>query len=463
MNKINSGFCVVVMVLFMVTVLARIFTQNILMDTLNISNAFTRLVFFDSLPGDQGETGKPAEVLINWQELYPFEEDDTAKIFSVVPIDHEAVFRRLDVKTAWIRNKKNKLERYTRDWLVFRMNLVEMASRYEAVLGWNPSNVANVHDLGNGWITGYGQKKEVLLPDKNHKNTPVSALYEFDDFLKGLGIDLLYVQSPSKICENDSINGTLDFSNVNADELLYALSLKNIPHLDLRDVIHRENLDHHSLFYKTDHHWKTETALWAAGIIAGYLNAHNGFDIDLGLFSPDKYRYEVYKDWFLGSVGKLVTLTRAKPEDISLIYPLFHTDFVFQIPSLTQFRSKSVNKQGTFEVFYDYDHIRELDYYNKNPYLAYLYGDHPFTVIHNNLVHDEKKILFIKDSFGSSLAPFLALGVENMEIIDLRAFYGSLRSYIKQNRPDTVIVMYNPGFITGVIDYTSHGDLFDFR
>jgi hypothetical protein len=433
-----------------------------------MDSAFTRLVFFDSASNNSGSSdnaGPAADqnepvMLINGQELYPFEEDDTIENY---PSFSEDTFRTLKIENPWIINKKSKLERYAKDWLIFRMKLVELASGYETILGWEPSNATNVHDLGDGWITEYGHKKEVILPDKNHRHTSAAAIYEFYDFLKALNIELLYVQSPSKICKNDPINGTLDFSNINADELLYALSLKGIPYLDLRESIHQENLDHHSLFYKTDHHWKAETALWAAGVLGGYLNTHNGFNIDLALFSPDKYRYDVYKNWFLGSVGKQVTLTRARPDDISLIYPQFHTDFAFQIPSLHRFPSKKINKQGTFDVFYDYDEIKKLDYYDKNPYLAYLYGDNAVTIIKNNMVHDGKKTLFLKDSFGSSLIVFLALGMENIEVLDLRAFNGSVRSYIKQNRPDTVIIMYNPTFITGDVDYINSRDLFDFR
>jgi hypothetical protein len=247
-----------------------------------------------------------------------------------------------------------------------------------------------------------------------------------------------------------------DFTNENADELLEALSLRHIPYLDLRATILQENLDHHSLFYKTDHHWKAETGLWAAGIIAEYLNRNNGFDIDLDLFDPEHYRYDTYENWFLGYYGRIVTLKRARPEDINLIYPLFDTNFSLRIPS------RKIDKEGGFDIMYDYSQIDKIDYYNLSPYAAYLYSNNPVTLIHNNLLNDGRKILVIHDSFFPTVGPFLAVGIENLETIDVRVFTGSVKTYIRQTQPDMVIVMQEPGQIR-VPDYTVHTGTFDFR
>ena len=49
-----------------------------------------------------------------------------------------------------------------------------------------------------------------------------------------------------------------------------------------------------------------------------------------------------------------------------------------------------------------------------------------------------------------------------MDVIDLRSFDGSLETYINMSKPDTVILLYNPG-VEGKIDWDSHTSLFDFR
>ena len=74
----------------------------------------------------------------------------------------------------------------------------------------------------------------------------------------------------------------------------------------------------------------------------------------------------------------------------------------------------------------------------------------------------EVKILVVKDSFANSVAPFLALCVKQIDILDPRWFKGSIRSYIKKTQPDIVLVIH-----TMELDYPlerdSHQDDYDFR
>ncbi|GHU16513.1 hypothetical protein FACS1894163_06010 [Spirochaetia bacterium] len=442
MKKIVTRCFVGVMVFFMASIFLRFFTQKVLIEILHMNNDFTQIVFFDKPVSEESVINN-----INWAKLYPFQNNDTVKINKPI------IFKER------ISGIEEKIEKYTKGYLVNRMNFVKSAVRYEKLIGWNLLN-GDVYDLGDGWLTELVKKVEIL-PSQSEQNvhgitTPATALYEFNGFLANLDIDFLYVQSPHKISKEDKIIGASDFSNENADELLKALSLRHIPYLDLRENIRQENRDHHSLFYKTDHHWKAETGLWAAGIIAQYLNANNGFNIDLDAFKPEQYRYDLYENWFLGSAGRKVTLLQTPPEDIGLIYPRFNTSFSLKIPS------RNIDAEGAFDIFYDYRQVNEIDYYNLNPYGAYLYRDAPNVIIRNNFLHDNQRILVIKDSFVNCVNPFLSLGIEYVDVLDIRHFTGSVKTYIKQNKPDMVIVMYNPDVIQ-TPDYTTHTSIFDFR
>jgi LmbE family N-acetylglucosaminyl deacetylase len=51
---------------------------------------------------------------------------------------------------------------------------------------------------------------------------------------------------------------------------------------------------------------------------------------------------------------------------------------------------------------------------------------------------------------------------KQLDILDLRHFTGSLRSYITETKPDMVIVLYNPNAIAAP-DYATHTSMFDFR
>lgn len=58
--------------------------------------------------------------------------------------------------------------------------------------------------------------------------------------------------------------------------------------------------------------------------------------------------------------------------------------------------------------------------------------------------------------------PLLSLGCHDLTVVDIRHFNGSLRTLIKDTRPDAVLVIYTNNW-EGSINWNSHGDEFDFR
>ncbi|MDR3170303.1 MAG: hypothetical protein LBU17_01600 [Treponema sp.] len=408
-----------VLVFFMLTIFARFFTQNVLLERLHMDNGFVRaILYFDRPSYQQGM------VILDWAEMYPFKGAKQRD-------DPEGNTNTLDRFNDVIITLEEKINAYTTDVLIAYTQFAEKASKIEWLLGWNLHET--IVDLGGGYLVEPVGKFDAM--------PSVRKFAEFNNFLAGLQIDLLYVQCPNKICRYDTIPaGIANFFNQNADEFLAGLSSYQIPYLDLREAIHAGGFDHHSLLYRTDNHWKSETGLWAAGKLAEYLNTRNGFMIDLSVFDPDSYRYDVYANWYLGGYARKLTLARAAPEDFTLIYPEFDTDFSIQMPSW------GIDTRGTFDVFYWKEQVSKVDYYNLSPYYAYFHSFNAVASIHNNVLQSGKKILFINDSFGWTFIPFFACGVENIDSIDLRNFTGSVRSYIEQTKPDMVIVMYNTGF-----------------
>jgi hypothetical protein len=269
----------------------------------------------------------------------------------------------------------------------------------------------------------------------------------------------LYVQAPYKISEYDdiAISGALDFSNQNADNLINRLEDAGIEYYDIRQTIHDNNMYNHDLFYKTDHHWLTTTGLWAAQNILNVCNDRYGWNAELSLLDTNQFEYKIYKDWFLGSQGKKVTMAHCEPDDFVLLYPNYETRFHYYVPD------KRIDTVADYSIVYDMSQVEECDYYNKDPYGVCNYGNRPLIQIENMLKVDNHKILIIHDSFGNSLISCLALAEKNIDSLDIRYFNGSVRTYIKEHKPDLVIVMYNASVVGGNIDYTIHKDEFDFR
>ena len=433
-----------ILILFMCSILLRQGVEKVLVKGLGMDNGFTRFIQFDGRSQDSDtpeEMDGVKEVSIDWEQLYPFEEKAGDAEDESKGKTSEGIWKKVGDKTSELKEKiidaEKKIELQTNNRLLFHDQWVLYANAYEKAINWEIDEVEGYNNLitvEKGYLASYVPyvNTEPILP----------MLKPFLSFLQEREIPFLYVQAPGKICVEDTkVSGVVDFSNKKADELLSRLEEADVNTLDLRASLHDEGRDHHEMFYKTDHHWKAETGLWAAGLIAERLNREMGFSIDTSLYRKDWYDYEVYEDWFLGSQGKKVTLIRADPEDISLIYPKFETNLTLEIPSY------GIDKTGDFDVLYFYSVIKKKDFYRESPYGAYFYADTAVKKVTNHLAKNDDRVLVIADSFANSMSPFLSLGVRNLEAIDVRFFTGSIQSYIKQNEFDAVILMYNASML----------------
>ena len=217
-----------------------------------------------------------------------------------------------------------------------------------------------------------------------------------------------------------------------------------------------EKLDHHSLFFRTDHHWKCEAGLWAARHILEYLKQQYGYRVEPEKLNDDQFTSVLYPSCFLGSRGKKVTLSVTSPDDFTLLYPIYDTEMHFSIPD------KEIDLEGDFSVVYDLSRVGTIDYYETNAYGAYMYGDNALARFENRLSDNDLRLLFIHDSFGDCVLPFVSLGIRYVDSLDLRHFTGSVQAFIDETKPDAVIVLYNPSVIPASIE-SGHKSTFDYR
>ena len=195
------------------------------------------------------------------------------------------------------------------------------------------------------------------------------------------------------------------------------------------------------MFFKTDHHWKPQSGLWAAQEICKTLNSEFGFSIDTDILNLENFSTTVYENIFLGSQGKRVGKFYASVDDFPLVLPSFETDltnYVLRENGLEQ------NLKGSFEETLIFkDHLEPVDYFEKSSYSAYTGGDFPLNIITNNKLKN-KRIVFLRDSFACVTTPFLSLAACNeLHTIDPRYYKGSIREYIEKLNPDIVITMYS--------------------
>ncbi len=358
---------------------------------------------------------------IDFEKIYPFEKKEFKKNTSLI----NKYLNTVDYV-------KNKLEGNTSKGLYGYEKLIEFSYIYNNLISYKivSNNLDSRIEVEDGNFTSIGKKKDMSYCS--------NELINFSNYLEELNIKNIYIQAPFKLPKDQKIPLIYhDYTNDNMDDLLNMISGK-VNYIDLRENIKNNNLNHLHLFFKTDHHWLPETGLWASQEISKYLNNNYDLNLEIDNIASDKFNYNVYENIFLGSAGRFVSLANAKPENMTLITPNYYTKLNIKIPQL------SLDKTGTYDdTLIDWEQLQYKNYYKIDQFSSYLYGNKQLIEIKNENVHNNKKILLLKDSFSKVVAPFLALENEYLSIIDLRNFNGSLKGYIKDYNPDLVIVMYN--------------------
>lgn len=123
---------------------------------------------------------------------------------------------------------------------------------------------------------------------------------------KESGIPLLYVMAPEKGENKLFPAGTENNIKTNCDRFSSLLQEKGVNILDLREKKKEQNISDEAMFFITDHHWKPAYGIWATNEIGRKLQADYGFNYNDTVAVLSNYNVHTYKDWFLGSQGKVV-------------------------------------------------------------------------------------------------------------------------------------------------------------
>ncbi len=369
-------------------------------------------------------------VNIDWKAKYPFEKDE----------DNNVEENSKDILTIYLKgmnNIKNKLNAGTTVNLPYYEKIVESSYIYDKTINYtlasNQNELAKVKLYGDYWGT-------ISMPLTANIEKVEKDIEKFGEFTDNIGANLLYVQAPIKIEKNSPYLSNIYLNvNIAADYILNEIENK-IDYLDLRSKITKTGEEYLKLFFKTDHHWTPRAGIWATGEIIDELNSRYNYGLDKTVVSDiNNYNIETYYNSYLGSEGRSVTLFNAKPEDFEVITPKFDTELHVNIPE------RQIDKTGTAsETLYDRTKLIEKNPYKTDNYAVYTYGNKALVEIENMKVRNGIKLLVLKDSFANVISPFLSLTVQNYSIIDTRYFKGSVKNYIKEYKPDTILIITFP-------------------
>ena len=337
---------------------------------------------------------------------------------------------------------EKKIDRISTENLLYHNEMMDVNSVKENLLGTRVifKDDATVVKMDSGSLSSQSKK----IDTKEIKKT-VEAINRLKSVSEKNGAKFLYCATPTKTQYEKSPENIDNFAEDNYQSFLKQMNAAQIPYIDFKQELDNSNIESDSIYYFTDHHWKVNSGFFATGALCKELNSRYGFSYDEKYTDLSNYNIQSYSNLFLGSFGKKVGtyFTWHGADDFELITPNFETNMTEEQPF------KNEKRNGKFEDTVLFMDNMEKDYYGINTYATYSGGDFRLQIMKNNLNPNGKKILLIRDSFACVVAPFLALQTSELHICDMRNYESyvgdklNAEEYIKQIKPDYVIVLYS--------------------
>jgi len=418
MKKVFPIFALAVMFFFCGSILLRFTVKNVLIDN-GVENEWTDIVFFDAKDNFVNESKFIKSIE---PPLYGFNEAVKDKL----PLKAEQkIFNFKDGNNKKQQNRDNfylriqeKINKYVK-YHIFNKVIAQVGFFSNYYLFGNKILPNRVMDLGDGYLAEPYPKDSIQNIDAF-----VQTMGYFKHILDSIGIPLVYAQYPDVICNDDYVSKTgKDFTNQAKLEFMGKLSQIGVPVIDLTKECR------HSLFYKTDHHWRVKTSIWAGQEISKKLNELYGFDLNVELLDTNNFTEKLATKW-LGSMGERVVPLYGE-ENFYIYSPKYATDInwvLFYNNKL--FEANNVSFDSLYHFVLD-------TIENKGAYFA-AYPSLSFS--QNNNLPDGKKILLIGDSFNWPLSKFLALAFKEVNFIPRRS---SLLDDYLVNKPDVVVLGFS--------------------
>lgn len=163
------------------------------------------------------------------------------------------------------------------------------------------------------------------------------------------------------------------------------------------------------LYYRTDHHW---TAHGAYTAYVTYCTAKG--------ITPGNFYLETVSDEFYGTIYSKTLDADTKPDTVQAVLDLPELEVIYDGDKVSH-------------TIYDHSKLSEKDKY------AFFFGGNYGTVEINTNVENGKRLLIVKDSFANAMVPYLLGHYQQIVMVDLR-YYGGSVSELAENYGSTEIL-----------------------
>ncbi|MBR3381936.1 MAG: hypothetical protein IKG85_02710 [Clostridia bacterium] len=224
-----------------------------------------------------------------------------------------------------------------------------------------------------------------------------------DSFAAENGLDscIVIVPSSALVCTGSLPALHLDYNDADLISFAQANSSSYVPDLL---ALYGSDADPERLFYRTDHHWTMSGAYECYRLIAE----------KLGLTPVDRSGFLVERYNFYGSFYREAGLWLTAPDGLEI----WRCEALDSMPVTIGPEEFAEEHTGVYDP-------EKLKAGEVDRYAAYLYSNNALTVIENPEGNGETAIL-VKDSYGNSIAPLLAMNYSRIVMIDTRYYRGKL-------------------------------------
>jgi len=320
----------------------------------------------------------------------------------------------LTVENFWKGTYMADFEKYTADQFPLREEFRGISSMYSYyVLGQKDVNDIYVAD-------GYAEKLEPSIMEESVE----WGINRFQ-FLQSQYFDKTEGTSPKV------------YFAVVPDKNYYLAKEKGYPYLDYEEICkqYREGLSDSvtwidltgvldkDCYYRTDPHWRQEK------IIPAYQTLIQGMggDVDT-VATADTFETFMGNDRFYGSLYGQAALPLA-PDELKGL----------QTDSYASMKISCLDTGKPVEIPM-YDLEKAVD---KDPYEMFLDGSKAFIVIENEAADTDRELILFRDSFGSSMAPLLALNYRKVTLVDIRYISPAMLGRLIDFEDKDVLLMYS--------------------
>lgn len=202
-----------------------------------------------------------------------------------------------------------------------------------------------------------------------------------------------------------------------------------VRYLDLKEIFLSKSESVGDLYFATDHHWTSKGAFLAYRKI---ISALGKTPLD-----EDFFEKRVVLEQYLGS-----DYNKIKEKKVFDTLTLYYSEnYPALLTTLVNFPYDSDENNAILEGMYDLKSLKSFD-----PYTVYFKGNNPYITI--ELEGEEREnLIVVRDSFASSLAPFLAEHF-NVILIDPRFYPTGLSALIEEKSPVAILIVENMGSFT---------------